>query len=214
MSKPTFTLPPGLDAKGEYVYLVDLSHWEPNTDFHALADAGISGIITKCTDGLSYVDPTYDVFRKKADIIRKERGSFFFGGYHFFRPELSPTQQAAYFLRHANPVSGDILPCLDSESEGHGVGTVSRVFAQTIYKSISRWPILYTGDSFYNEHLKHNFADGACPLWIARYGHRPATKCVMWQWTDQARIARQPKTMDADVYFGNIKDFKARLLLT
>lgn len=207
-------LPAGLDPSRDYVLLVDLSHYEPDTDFHALADAGVSGVITKCTDGLNYVDPTYDVFRKKAEIVAAERGgNFFFGGYHFFRPNLDPFTQARYFLDHAKPVKGDVLPTLDSETDGQLVGDRSKDFANAVCRRTGRFPILYTGDAFYKEKLKKSFGSGVCPLWIARYGHKPETPCAIWQWTDRAVVAGEPKAMDADVFFGSVSDFRAKMTL-
>lgn len=209
----TIALPAGLDTTKPYVLLVDLSHWEPNTDFHALADAGIQGVITKCTDGLTYVDPTYEVFRKKAEIVARERGFFAFGGYHFFRPKLDEAKQVDFFLRHLQPKAGDILPCLDVEEDGPLVGYKAVSAANLLWRRTGRAPILYSGDAFFQDKLKARFGGGQFPLWIARYGHAPVTKCAIWQFTDREVVPGEPRAMDANVFYGSEKDFRAKLLL-
>ena len=42
--------------------VIDVSHWQGNIDFNAVAANGIHGVIHKCTEDLS-VDPMYDARR-------------------------------------------------------------------------------------------------------------------------------------------------------
>src|SRR5258708_7401718 len=198
-------LPDGVPPGTPNVRLVDCYHGD-RVDFHALAAAGVAGVMLKATQGAHGVDPRY------ADYVGRARSvGLLVGPYHFFEPTEDPDAQAAHFVSVARWMPGDIPPTLDSETDGPEVGPRSWTFAQAIHKSLGIHPILYSGDSFYQNRLKRSFSNGACPLWIARYGHKPTTTCLIWQYTVSARIPGEPRPLDTDIFFGTLDAFKARL---
>lgn len=212
-------LPPGVDPS-TIVPGVDLSHWEPDTDFHALYDAGIRFVITKATDTLKGVDPKYAAFRAKADTIRAEHDDFFFGAFHFFGPGANPAAQYQHFRDViGKPQPGDIIPALDSETEGYRVGQGSWEFDQACVDDLGYHTMLYTYEPFYLQFLKaHGFGNAIAAhhmrLWLARYRSRkPDTPCDIWQFSDAGAVPGEPKTMDVDIFWGSIDDFRERMLV-
>lgn len=73
--------------------------------------AGLGFVFVKATEGSSYVNPKHD-----AQVAHVRAGGQVTGHYHFQHPG-SPTAQAAFFLKHARPLSGDVLAC-DWEDTG------------------------------------------------------------------------------------------------
>jgi lysozyme len=198
---------------------VDLSHWEPDTDFGLLYAAGVRFVITKATDGVDGVDPKWADFRSKASLLSREHDDFFFGGFHFFEPGQDPAKQAAHFLSIVRPVKGDIIPSLDTETAGANVGAESWAFDQAFVKATGYHSVLYTDEPFYLAGLKAAgfgaaIAAGHMRFWLARYrSEPPATASDIWQFSDAGKVPGEPKTMDADVFFGDVEQFRARMLV-
>src|SRR5262245_53161782 len=88
--------------------VVDLSHWDPASDYHQVKAAGILGVIYKATEGTGYQDPTYVSQRMKA----MEAG-LLWGAYHFGH-RGSIDAQVANFVNFAKIHSDDLF-CLDWE---------------------------------------------------------------------------------------------------
>ena len=91
--------------------VVDLSHWDPASDYGAVGDAGIVGVIYKATEGQSYTDPTYVSQQHAAKLA-----GLLWGAYHF-ADGSDVDGQVANFLRFASP-DPDELFCLDWEDNG------------------------------------------------------------------------------------------------
>lgn len=201
------TLPPGIDP-ANVTLIVDLYHGD-DVDFHALVAAGVKGVLLKASQGETGVDPRYASYRTRAASV-----GLLVGAYHFYDPLGDPVKQANHFLAVALPAKGDILPALDSETDGPHVGPNTWACAQAIKTRLGKMPQLYAGDSFFQTRLKAYFGAGQCPLWIARYSsHKPVTTCAMWQFSESVRIPQEPNPLDADIYFGTLADFKAKMLL-
>ena len=209
-------IPTGID-RASVVLGIDLSHWKPTSvDFHELYDAGIRFVITKATDWGSsgpISDPTYSVFRQKAYALAKEKGDFFFGGFAFVRPNVDVRKQADYFIRVASPKKGDILPALDVETTGINIGHDSSIMGTYLSQRLSCKRLLYTYEPFWVENLKDHWS-GDFRLWLARYRSRkPDTPCDIWQFSDSEKLPSQDVSVDADVFFGSISDFKTKMLM-
>src|SRR5258708_426156 len=92
--------------------VVDLSHYDPASDYTAVKDCGIVGIIYKATQGQSYTDPTYQAQRAAA-----KNAGLKWGSYHFGDGSDSDGQVVNY-LAFAQ-VEADELFCLDYEDNGN-----------------------------------------------------------------------------------------------
>jgi lysozyme len=200
-------LPAGVPATA--VRVIDLFHSD-QPDFHGFVAAGVKAAYLKATQGDSEVDPRFHDFYTRAKSV-----GLLVGAYHFFKPSSDPTAQMKHFLAVAKPVAGDLIPCIDSETDGTNVGARTWSAAQFLHKALKTWPVIYSGDSFFQDHLVSFFGLGTSPRWIARYGHKPVTQGVdLWQFSESVRVAPDPTPLDADVYLGDgIDAFKAKFLL-
>ena len=77
---------------------IDVSHFQGEVDWGAVAAAGVRFAFIKATEGLDDVDPRFAQNwqgSRAAGLLR--------GAYHFLHPNLDARQQAAHFLvgRHA-----------------------------------------------------------------------------------------------------------------
>lgn len=182
---------------------IDLYHGDAPLQFGLAKQNGVQFVICKASQGVHNIDPMYQTYRAQA-----KAAGLLMGAYMFFDPAADPIQQARHFVNAATPAKGDLVPALDVETLGPNVGENAHACAQEIKRLTGYWPILYSGDSFYQDNLKAHFTE--CPLWIARYGHVPVTPCEFWQYTDGAREPGTGHPLDGDYYFGTLADLIAK----
>src|SRR5262245_17169446 len=91
--------------------VVDLSHHNPVTSWHALKSAGVVGVLYKATESDDYTDPTYATAKRKA-----RAAGLLFGAYHFLRPG-NMQEQAEHFI----DVAGTDLDIYAADHEDEGV---------------------------------------------------------------------------------------------
>jgi lysozyme len=177
--------------------VIDISHFNGDIDFGAVASAGILGIIQKATQGQSDIDPTYE--RNRANATN---AGLLWGAYHFGTGE-NGISQAEHFLS----VVGDfdnVLLALDFEENPDGPSMdldQARAFVTRVQARTGRFPGLY-GGSFLKE-LLGDSSDPVlvqCWLWIAEYGPTPIIPpnwgtWTFWQYTD-GQQGPEPHTVD------------------
>jgi lysozyme len=166
--------------------VIDLSHHNASPDFAAAEEAGIVGVIHKATQGLAYVDPTYEEHRDAA-----LDAGLLWGAYHFGTGS-DGVQQAAFFLEKVLPKK-DTLLVLDLEANPQGPSMTleeARAFVTHVQQATGRWPGLYSGH--YLKDLLGTATDSVlanCWLWLAQYGPTAVVPpnwptWTMWQYTD------------------------------
>jgi lysozyme len=213
------TLPPGYSQGDPNILAgVDLSHWTADTDFGELYAAGIRFVIAKATQGATGIDPSWDTFRAKGELLMGEHPDFYFGGYHFLDGTASGVVQAAHFNMVCPAKGGQWMRgALDSETAFANVRGESWAFANAYALATGDYPTLYTYEPFYLQNLQSSFAQsiagGHTRLWMARYrARKPDTPCDIWQFSDAERVPHDPGVMDADVFFSNDADFRAKMV--
>lgn len=98
------------------VDLVDISHHNTGTiDMTVGKNAGVQGVVHKATEGSSVTDSLYNRRRTSA-----ASAGLPFGGYSFASPDgpEDGVREAKWFLDHAKPRPGDLIPWNDFEDEG------------------------------------------------------------------------------------------------
>lgn len=160
--------------------IVDLSHHNTVTDFHAAKAAGVLAIIHKATDGDTFRDQKYLDAR-----VRSNQSGLLFGSYHYMR-DGDGKKQADFFIRYM--CTG--LPVLDFEE---GSSDTAEEFVQRFKEITGKIPILYGGmawlDSFTNRSKRLGHLTVQCKRWIARYGpNAPRGEWSMWQYTDKSEV--------------------------
>ncbi len=194
---------------------VDVSLWQPNVDWAALRNAGVSFAFAKATEADNVTDPQFAKNwpgMKAAGVVR--------GAYHFFRPAKDPLKQAAFFTNTAKLEAGDLPLALDLESSGNLAPgpLVQSILAclNEIERLSGRRPIIYTGPNFWNTSVAApNPPDWAAgyALWIANYtsGPKPTvpkgwTDWKLWQYTESGKFPGLTGNFDLDRFNGTVAD--------
>lgn len=193
---------------------IDVSHHQSRINWQAVAKDDIHFAFIKATEGAMHVDSLFCynwIGMREAGIKR--------GAYHFFRPTISPLEQADNFTRFVDIEFGDLPPVLDVE-------VLDGVSKETLINGVRTWlyyaeirygvkPIIYTNIKFYNKILAGHFND--YPMWIARYGFRePTLACGrnwnFWQYGNRGKISGVAGYVDFNVFKGTSQDLDAMCL--
>jgi lysozyme len=167
--------------------VLDISHWNTVSDWAAVKNAGVIGIIHKATEGTSYKDPNYDGARKAAQSV-----GLMWGAYHFANGS-DPKKQADFFLGVAD-LDNNFLYALDWEDDPGGdtmTGGQARTFIEHLEKNIGeKRTVIYSGNTA--KEALGSYKDtffGARRLWLAQYSTDPKPQVSwddwwLWQYSD------------------------------
>lgn len=168
--------------------VLDLSHHNTVTDWNAVVDAGIYGIIHKATEGDYMDDDTYASRRKAAT-----NAGLLWGAYHF--GTNSPVEeQVDLFLRHADPDVGTLV-CLDWEPYGakQMSKAQAREWIELVEGTLGRpgSVVIYSGNLAKEQLSSSDVFFGERRLWLAHYSSTPKVeppweKFWLWQYSDGA----------------------------
>ncbi|HEX9236183.1 MAG TPA: glycoside hydrolase family 25 protein [Actinomycetota bacterium] len=193
---------------------IDVSHWQGDIDWTAVAAAGAKFVFAKATEGQTFDDPNYSANRTGA-----EAAGLAFGAYHYARPDSGTDDaviEADHFIDTASPASGELIPVLDLEDSG-GL-SVDDLTAWTwawlgeVDARLGVKAMIYTNPSFWETFLgdTDQFALGGYRLlWIANwFVHKPSVPgnnwggfgWTFWQRTDCASIPGISGCVDGDLY--------------
>jgi lysozyme len=171
--------------------IIDVAHWETASipKLAAAKDAGLVAVIAKCTQGKDARDKAYGKFRDEC-----KRLGLLFGSYHFGSGTSDGTQQADWYLRHADP---DSLHAMDWEWQinvdrnGKKFPDMSvaqaEAFVSRVHEKTGRWPLVYTSRSFLTKSLRPSESSilANCPLWVCWYlNSKPALPLAPWKTWD------------------------------
>jgi lysozyme len=173
--------------------VIDAYHRDKFTSYQAVKDSGITGIILKATEGVSFLDPLF-AYR----VPRMQKVGLQVGAYHFMT-DADPDKQAAFFLSAVASVQagGPVnLLAMDLEQNLGAQPTVAmgEVFVTAVQKAVGYPPLCYmniygpTGDG---AGLPSTILSG-CPLWLPKYGPLPSRSSLpagymnwtLWQCED------------------------------
>ncbi len=146
------------------------------------------GVIQKATQGQGFVDPTYEVNRRKA-----ADAGLLWGAYHF-GVGGDGVEQAEHFLKVVGNDPKTLL-VLDFESNPTGPSMdleEAKAFVTHVNERTGRFPGFYSGHDI--KRLlggNHDPILSQCWLWLAQYGPTPVVPqnwetWTMWQYTDGA----------------------------
>jgi len=182
----------------------DAYHGDGEINFNATKNAGNVFCFLKSTEGAWHVDALFAHNRSAAHAAQ-----LIVGAYHFF-DDSDPIQQAKHFLAVAKPTAGELVLTLDVETYFDGVADAAHTAAQYIKTETGRWPILYSGQSFYEDHLAAKFPANMHTLWIARYGAAPTVSPIsFWQYTEKGKLAGHTGDVDLNWFYGTLDQLKS-----
>lgn len=174
----------------------------------------VSYVYIKATEGRSLFNKYYP-----NDLRQARKHGIAVGSYHFFTTSSTGAQQADHFLRMAWIANNDLPPVLDLEptdAQIHKLGGDAALFRQVLIwlhkveQKHHKRPVLYVGQLFVNNHLKHAPAElRNYDVWIARYGEfKPYVKLLHWQLTPNGRVRGIQGEVDINVFNGTKEAFR------
>lgn len=194
--------PPGV--KG-----LDVSHWNGHPDFARLRDLGMRFVISKASQGTSFVDDTYARHTRDA-----RAAGMLVGAYHFFDYRKGGLKQAQHFLStlRATTGLGSLLPLAVDVETLKSLGKPAPAQARTrlhalldeLYRQTGRYPMIYTSRYMWEQVVGAPTGFGGYPLWVACWScntmHLPRgwSDWLFWQ-VGQFKFPGGP-TLDGNVY--------------
>lgn len=189
-------------AENQKTYLrgIDVSHFQGDIDWPAVAGDGVHFCFIKATEGIGDVDPMFArnwTEAKAAGLLR--------GAYHFFHPNLDAKQQAEHFLSVVKQDGDSLPPALDIEVtdgvDAQDLQTGIRTWIETVEAATGRKPVLYTDPSFWQENVKADLSE--YPLWLACYASEPSMppdwqNWTFWQHSEQGHVSGINGPVDLD----------------
>ena len=199
---------------GEIVEGIDVSVWQANVDWDAVAAAGIKFAIARASYGTSkdtYFDQNWSGM-KSAGLLR--------GAYQYWLPAKDPVAQAQAMLDIMGPMeAGDLPPVVDVEqTDGLGAAEIAsrlKTWIDHVEAAIGRKPIIYSGKYFWQDNVKSTaFVD--YPLWIPNYSlDCPDLPNGYWsdwqffQYTSTGSVSGVSGNVDRNQWNGSLDDLLA-----
>ena len=183
---------------------IDVSDYQPNVNWQAVATEGIVFSFVKATEGATLVSQTFArnwAAMKAAGIQR--------GAYHFFRPASSVQGQIDLFLKTVKLEAGDLPAVLDLETTGGLSGDQlcdrAAIWLEAVEKATLMRPIIYTYPGFWDNLGTKRLAD--YPLWIAHYttAEEPWVPggwktWTFWQYSDTGTVSGVSGNVDTNIF--------------
>ena len=192
----------------------DVSEYQSEIDweqtYHIDESFELSFVFIRATAGKNKVDSRF----KENWKASKER-QLIRGAYHYYRPNENSIEQANNFIKNVKLEKGDLPPVLDIEKlpKSQSIDSLKvglRRWLKKVEKHYKVKPIIYSGESYYNDFLKKEFSD--YPLWIANYNfwrNHLEDDWLFWQFTEKAQIQGIEGMVDVNIFNGD----KNQLLL-
>jgi lysozyme len=205
----------GTCAAGATTKGVDISHYQPNTNWATYAGTGRDFAFVKATEGTSYKDPDFNANwagMKANNIVR--------GAYHFFHPSDDPIAQADFFTSTVGPLGdGDIGLALDLEvTDGMSDATVAstaKAFLARVQQNSGKTPIVYVSPGFFSG-IGNPSGFSQYRLWVANWGvscptlpNGGWTTWTFWQDSDNGSVSGVNGAVDTDKFNGSDADLRA-----
>lgn len=192
---------------------VDVSHYQGKINWDKaikIQDSfPISFVFVRATAGKNRIDRQFK--RNWKQVKNKE---LIRGAYHYYRPNENSILQANNFINAVRLEKGDLPPVLDIED-------IPRVQSmENLKKGLKKWlakvenhykmkPIIYSGESFYNDFLYYEFSEYTC--WIANYNFHVENidkDWNFWQFTDKGSVTGIDELVDVNIYNGQLIELR------
>lgn len=193
---------------------VDVSHYQGDVDWAALASQGMAFAFIKATEGSAYTDDHFT-----ANLNGARDAGMRVGAYHFFSYDSPGTAQAAHFIETVPRWPHMLPPVIDVEFYGDynakpaGAADVVpqlRAMVDRLRSFYGINPIIYITGKSYRLYVKDYF-DG-CDLWIRNVFSVPADGWMFWQYSDRGRLsgyAGDTPFIDLNAFNGDAAQFAA-----
>jgi GH25 family lysozyme M1 (1,4-beta-N-acetylmuramidase) len=209
-------MPPSAQASWQ-VPGIDVSRYQGEIRWRAVAAANIRFAVIRATLGNDYRDPRY-----AENLARATAHGLAVGAYHFAEPSWAPRdaiREADHFLAVARVGRDSLLPVLDIESSNGLPPAQLRAWAvawlDRVHRRTGVRPMIYSGNSFWRGRMGNtpSFGLRSHALWVAHWnvptpwvpGARWAGRgYTMWQWSADGRIPGIRGPVDLDRVRGGL----------
>jgi len=202
-------------ADGPTVAGIDVSKWQGQIDWDAVAADGIEFAFIRVSHGLEIYDEWFEynwAEAKRVGIIR--------GVYQYFAPSQDARAQAQFLLDNMGPLEvGDLPPVIDVEqSDGESPATIMTKlhdWSDEVETALGVKPFIYTAKYFWQDGVgaPSDFVDH--PLWVANYGvdcpliADPWPRWTVWQYTSSGSVSGISGNVDRNEFNGTMDDLLA-----
>ena len=187
---------------------IDVSHYQGKIHLGNVVKVQdsfpISFVFVRATAGSVKVDRKF-----KTNCSKSKEEGFVRGAYHYYRPNENSIIQANNFINTVKLQKGDLPPVLDIEDipriqsiENLKIGL--RKWLNKVEKHYGVKPIIYSGESFYNDNLYEEFSDYTC--WVANYNFYVENidrDWNFWQFTDKGSVRGVKEFVDVNIFNGS-----------
>lgn len=195
-------------AAGPTVPGIDVSYYQGNIDWQAVAGDGIKFAWVRVSHSTQFEDPKF-----AENFAGARAAGIHTGVYQYFEPGQDPIAQAQLLLDRMGPLQpGDMPPMIDVESKDTVAkaqyADAIRAWLDHVEAATGTVPFIYTGYYYWNDNVgTGEFADH--PLWIANYNPGcPLVPDAWATWTmhqtcDCGTVAGIGGAVDTDLFNGD-----------
>ena len=196
---------------------VDVSAYQGDIDWNALAKQNISFAFIKATEGSSFVDKHFS--RNWQQAVRT---NLKIGAYHFFSFDSSGLTQAENFIRTVPDAQGTLPPVVDFEfyaDKEKNIPDINsarenlNILLDKLTQHYHKKPIIYATMKTYDLYIKGSYPD--YPIWIRDVLKTPKLPdnrlWTFWQYSDRGRLkgyTGQEKFIDLNVFYSSIENLE------
>lgn len=203
------------------VHGVDVSKYQGNVDWMAVADSGVDFAYIKATEGGDRLDPKFFQNWNGAKAAGLPHGAYHF--VYWCRPWQ---EEMSWFEQHVPRDPDALPPVLDVEATPTSSTCPRRLEKAETLREIKgmlaemarhygKKPIVYTTVDFYEA----MFSDGEMsefPMWLRSTKHDPAVRYGnrawhFWQYQSDAWVRGIPTRVDRNAFYGDAKDWQSWL---
>jgi lysozyme len=218
VSNADLTLPAARVASNFPIHGIDVSKYNGDIDWKAVANAGMRFVFIKATEGLRGVDHLFFQNWTGANDAGIPRGAYFFVDW------CTPfDKQVAWFESQVPVVANALPPVIDAEmppessackktlSPKETVATMLAMIGEMEHHYGKR-PIIYTTVDFFNAILVNSDLP-EYPIWVRSTKYHPSMRYndrqwLFWQVSSSSQIAGIHGTVDENAFIGDEKAWK------
>ena len=196
---------------------IDVSKYQGDVDWNAVAGSGVRFAYIKATEGGDYLD---EKFRQNWELSRAS--GIARGAYHFAYWCRPAQEQAAWFLANVPNDPSALPPVLDVEWNPQSrtcprklpreqALAMMKTILSAMEQAYGKRPVIYTSVDFHRDVLQGEFQD--YPMWVrsvraypsVRYGDR---SWKFWQHTATGSVPGVRGYVDRNCYYGSLDDWQ------
>ena len=196
---------------------IDVSKYQGDVDWNAVAGSGVRFAYIKATEGGDYLD---EKFQQNWELARA--AGIARGAYHFAYWCRSAQEQAAWFLANVPNDPSALPPVLDVEWNPQSrtcprklpreqALAMMKTILSAMEQAYGKRPVIYTSVDFHRDVLQGEFQD--YPMWVRSVRAYPSVKYGdrrwnFWQHTATGSVPGVRGYVDRNCYYGSLDDWQ------